>query len=171
VILRASTALPQVRGTNGALLVIRDSTIANTRQGAHSNALVLSATNGVPGLNTPVQATVTRSTIALGTAKQTTAVLGGRISRTAQPRFMPYASVDVSHSSQGDPMATVSSEAANVRGRFGSGKVGNAYKLAAGVVSQVSDRVQLYGEGNYQHFVGGYGMRGWAGNVGLRVSF
>jgi outer membrane autotransporter protein len=109
--------------------------------------------------------------IRLGTAKQTTAVLGGRISRTAQPRFMPYASVDVSHSSQGDPMATVSSEAANVRGRFGSGKVGNAYKLAAGVVSQVSDRVQLYGEGNYQHFVGGYGMRGWAGNVGLRVSF
>jgi hypothetical protein len=31
--------------------------------------------------------------------------------------------------------------------------------------------VQLYGEGYYQHFMGGYGMRGWAGNVGIRVTF
>jgi outer membrane autotransporter protein len=55
--------------------------------------------------------------------------------------------------------------------RFGSGRVGNAYKVAAGAVSQLGEHVQVYGEGTYQHFVGSYGVQGWAGNVGVRVTF
>jgi outer membrane autotransporter protein len=109
--------------------------------------------------------------VQLGTAKQTSATLGGRITRTAQPRFMPYASLDLTHTSNGDPMVDVSSEAFNASDRFGSGRVGNAYRVAAGAVSQLGEHVQVYGEGTYQHFVGSYGMRGWAGNVGIRVSF
>lgn len=109
--------------------------------------------------------------VRLGTAKQTSATLGGRIARTAQPRFMPYASLDLTHTSNGDPNVDVSSEAFNASDRFGSGRVGNSYRVAAGAVSQLGEHVQLYGEGNYQHFVGSYGVRGWAGNVGIRVSF
>ncbi|WP_036113503.1 MULTISPECIES: autotransporter outer membrane beta-barrel domain-containing protein [Luteibacter] len=109
--------------------------------------------------------------IRLGTAKQTSATLGGRVTRTAQPRFMPYASLDLTHTSNGDPGVDVSSEAFHTGDRFGSGRVGNAYRVAAGAVSQLGEHVQVYGEGTYQHFVGSYGMRGWAGNVGVRVSF
>lgn len=109
--------------------------------------------------------------VQLGTAKQTSATLGGRITRTAQPHFMPYASLDLTHTSNGDPMLDVSSETFNASDRFGSGRVGNSYRVAAGAVSQLGEHVQLYGEGTYQHFVGSYGMRGWAGNLGIRVSF
>ena len=109
--------------------------------------------------------------VKLGTAKQTSARLGGRIARTANPVFMPYASLDLTHTSNGDPKADVSSEDWDIAERFGSGRVGNAYRVAAGATSQLGEHVQVYGEGTYQHFVGGHGMRGWAGNVGIRVTF
>ncbi|PTR33847.1 outer membrane autotransporter protein [Luteibacter sp. OK325] len=109
--------------------------------------------------------------VRLGTAKQTSATLGGRIMRTANRVFMPYANLDLTHTSNGDPNADVSSADWDLSQRFGSGRVGNAYKVAAGAVSQLSEHVQVYGEGTYQHFVGSYGMQGWAGNVGIRVTF
>jgi len=109
--------------------------------------------------------------VRLGTAKQTSARVGARVSRMANPKFMPYAGLDLTHTSNGDPSVDVSSMAWNVSDRFGSGRVGNAYRVSAGAVSQLTDHVQVYGEGNYQHFVGSYGMRGWAGNVGVRVTF
>ncbi|HVI53532.1 MAG TPA: autotransporter outer membrane beta-barrel domain-containing protein [Luteibacter sp.] len=109
--------------------------------------------------------------VRLGTAKQTSATLGGRIMRTANPVFMPYANLDLTHTSNGDPNADVSNTDWDVSQRFGSGRVGNAYRVAAGAVSQLGEHVQIYGEGTYQHFVGSYGMQGWAGNVGIRVSF
>ncbi len=109
--------------------------------------------------------------VRLGTAKQTSATIGARVSRSANARLMPYGGVDLTHTSNGDPSAQVSSAAWNVSDRFGSGRVGNAYKVSAGAVSQLTDHVQVYGEGNYQHFTGSYGMRGWAGNLGVRVTF
>jgi outer membrane autotransporter protein len=109
--------------------------------------------------------------VRLGTAKQTSATVGGRITRTANPVFMPYANLDLTHTSNGDPSADVSSADWDLSERFGSGRVGNSYRVAGGAVSQLSDHVQVYGEGTYQHFVGSYGMRGWAGNVGVRVTF
>ena len=109
--------------------------------------------------------------VRLGTAKQTSATVGGRIMRTANPVFMPYANLDLTHTSNGDPSADVSSTDWGLAQRFGSGRVGNAYKVAAGAVSQLGEHVQVYGEGTYQHFVGSYGMQGWAGNVGIRVTF
>jgi outer membrane autotransporter protein len=109
--------------------------------------------------------------VKLGTAKQTSATFGGRISRTANPVFMPYASLDLTHTSNGDPNADVSNADWDVAERFGSGRVGNSYRAAAGAVSQLSENVQVYGEGTYRHFVGSYGMQGWSGNVGIRVTF
>jgi outer membrane autotransporter protein len=109
--------------------------------------------------------------VRLGTAKQTSATVGARLMRTANPVFMPYANLDLTHTSNGDPSADVSSADWGLADRFGSGRVGNAYKVAAGAISQLGEHVQVFGEGKYQHFVGSYGMRGWAGNVGVRVTF
>ncbi|URL60065.1 autotransporter outer membrane beta-barrel domain-containing protein [Luteibacter flocculans] len=109
--------------------------------------------------------------VKLGTAKQTSTRLGARLSRTANPVFMPYVGLDLTHTSNGDPSVDVSSDEWNIEDRFGSGRVGNSYRVAAGAVSQLGEHVQIYGEGTYQHFVGSYGMRGWAGNLGIRVSF
>ncbi|WP_170843695.1 autotransporter outer membrane beta-barrel domain-containing protein [Luteibacter sp. UNCMF331Sha3.1] len=109
--------------------------------------------------------------VRLGTAKQTSARIGAQVSRKTNVRFMPYASLDLTHTSHGDPGVDVSSADWHVAERFGSGRVGNAYRVAAGAVSQLTDHVQVYGQGTYQHFVGSYGMRGWAGNLGVRVTF
>lgn len=109
--------------------------------------------------------------VRLGTAKQTSARIGAQVARTTNVRLMPYASLDLTHTSNGDPAADVSNAEWNVADRFGSGRVGNAYRFAAGAVSQLTDHVQVYGQGTYQHFVGSYGMRGWSGNLGVRVTF
>jgi outer membrane autotransporter protein len=109
--------------------------------------------------------------VKLGTAKQTSARVGGRLSRMANPVFMPYVGLDLTHTSNGDPKVDVSSEAWDIADRFGSGRVGNAYRVSAGAVSQLGQHVQVYGEGTYQHFVGSYGMRGFTGNIGVRVTF
>jgi outer membrane autotransporter protein len=107
----------------------------------------------------------------LGTAKLTSATVGGRITRTANRVFMPYASLDLTHTSGGDPTATISNADWAIAQGFATGRLGNAYSLAAGAVSQLGKHVQIYGQGTYQHSVGGYGVRGWAGNVGVRVTF
>lgn len=109
--------------------------------------------------------------VKLGTASQTSVRVGGRIQRTANTAFMPYGGLDLTHTSNGDATVDVSSEEWNIAERFGSGRIGNAYRVSAGAVSQLGEHVQVYGEGTYQHFVGSYGMRGWAGNIGLRVTF
>lgn len=109
--------------------------------------------------------------VSLGTAKRTTALAGARIARSADARFMPYVGLDLIHSTGGDPTTDVASAEWGVEGRFRSGRVGNGYRVAAGLTSQLTDHVQLYGEGTWRHFVGGYGMQGWAGNVGVRVTF
>ena len=109
--------------------------------------------------------------VRLGTAKQTSVTVGGRISRTANTVFMPYAGIDLTHTSNGDPSVDVSSDEWNVADRFRSGRVGNGFRISAGAVSQLGKRVQIYGEANYRHAVGSYGMRGFAGNVGVRVTF
>lgn len=109
--------------------------------------------------------------VRLGTAKQTSATAGVRVSRAANPLFMPYAGVDLTHTSNGDPSVDVSSEAWDVADRFRSGRVGNSYRVSAGAVSQLGERVQVYGEANYRRAAGSYGMRGFAGNLGIRVTF
>lgn len=109
--------------------------------------------------------------VTLGTAKQTTERLGLQLSWSANPVFAPYGRVDFIHSSNGDPGVDVSSEGWDIGSRFQSGRVGNAVRAAAGLTSQLCNHVQLYGEGTWQHFTGSYGMRGWAGYAGIRVTF
>ncbi|MET0937486.1 MAG: autotransporter outer membrane beta-barrel domain-containing protein, partial [Luteibacter sp.] len=100
--------------------------------------------------------------VRLGTARQTTTRIGAQVSRSVDPVFTPYARVDLSHTNNGQVAADVSSDAWDIASRFASGRVGNTYRAALGATSQLGRHVQLYGEGYYQHFMGGYGMRGWA---------
>lgn len=109
--------------------------------------------------------------VELGTARQGSARIGALVSRFVDPRLMPYARLDLIHTASGDPSVSVRSRAWGVSDRFGTGRLGDAVRVAAGATSQVARHVQLYGEGTYQRFVGGYGLRGWSGNLGVRVTF
>jgi outer membrane autotransporter protein len=109
--------------------------------------------------------------IRLGKATQTTTRVGAMLTRTANVRFMPYARIDLSHAGNGKSNADVSSEAFDIASRFNSGRVGNAWHGSLGAASQLTPHVQIFGEGNYQHFVGTFGMRGWSANAGVRVTF
>jgi outer membrane autotransporter protein len=109
--------------------------------------------------------------VTLGKATQTSTRLGAQLSWSASPVFAPYGRLDLIHTNNGDPGVDVSSEDWDIGSRFKSGRVGNAVRGAVGVTSQLGPHVQLYGEGTYQKFVGSYGMRGWAGYAGVRVSF
>ncbi|MDF3983211.1 autotransporter outer membrane beta-barrel domain-containing protein [Luteibacter sp. PPL554] len=107
----------------------------------------------------------------LGLARQVRTRIGVRVSRTTDSPWSPYARVDLSRSDRGDPSVRIGSDAWGVSDRFGSGRVGSAAELSGGITRQLSPNVQLYGEGTYERFVGGYGMRGWRGHMGVRVTF
>ncbi|MGA7436888.1 MAG: autotransporter outer membrane beta-barrel domain-containing protein, partial [Luteibacter sp.] len=109
--------------------------------------------------------------IRLGNSVQATSRLGIQIGRTANPVFAPYGRLDLIHISNGNPTLQASSEAWNAGDTFQTGNTGNAYRVAAGLTSQLTDHVQLYGEGTWQHFVGSYGLKGWSANAGIRVTF
>jgi outer membrane autotransporter protein len=109
--------------------------------------------------------------IRLGNSVQSTSRLGIQIGRTANPVLAPYGRLDLIHTSNGNPTLSASSEAWNAGDTFQTGNTGNSYRVAAGATSQLTDHVQLYGEGTWQHYVGSYGLKGWSANVGLRVTF
>jgi outer membrane autotransporter protein len=109
--------------------------------------------------------------IRLGNSVQSTSRLGIQIGRTANPVLAPYGRLDLIHTSNGNPTLSASSEAWNAGDTFQTGNTGNSYRVAAGATSQLTDHVQLYGEGTWQHYVGGYGLKGWSANVGVRVTF
>jgi outer membrane autotransporter barrel domain len=109
--------------------------------------------------------------IDLGTSTQITTRLGAQVARVANPVFSPYGRFDLLHTVGGNPALMASSEAWNAGDRFQTGRAGNSVRVAAGLTSQLTDHVQLYGEGNWQQRVGGYGLRGWAANAGVRVTF
>ncbi|WP_170207555.1 autotransporter outer membrane beta-barrel domain-containing protein [Luteibacter pinisoli] len=109
--------------------------------------------------------------IRLGNSVQTTSRLGIQVGRTANPVLAPYGRLDLIHTSNGNPTLSASSEAWNTGDTFQTGNTGNAYRVAAGATSQLTDHVQLYGEGTWQHYVGNYGLKGWSANVGVRVTF
>lgn len=54
---------------------------------------------------------------------------------------------------------------------FDGGRAGADYSLAGGLTTQLSARVQAFGEGSYRHYLGRGGFQGWAGNAGVRVTF
>ncbi|UPG92094.1 autotransporter outer membrane beta-barrel domain-containing protein [Luteibacter aegosomaticola] len=109
--------------------------------------------------------------IRLGNSVQATSRLGIQVGRTANPLFAPYGRLDFIHTSNGNPTLQASSEAWNAGDTFQTGSTGNSYRVAAGVTSQLTDHVQLYGEGTWRHYVGSYGLKGWSGNAGIRITF
>lgn len=109
--------------------------------------------------------------IKLGSARQGSVTIGAMIARQTTRGFLPYARIDLVHTTHGDPWTNVYGRDWNLAERFRSGRTGNAYQVAAGMTAQLHRHVQLYAEGNYRHYLSGYGTRGWGGNVGLRVTF
>lgn len=109
--------------------------------------------------------------VSLGSGTQTSARVGVLVRRAIDEKFIPYVRTDFTYTVSGTPTATLSSEDWNVSNTFGTGRTGHSVLVAAGATSQLTRNVQLYGEGNYQHQLGGYGVRGWSGNIGVRVSF
>lgn len=109
--------------------------------------------------------------VSLGSGTQTSARVGVLVRRAIDEKFIPYVRTDFTYTVSGTPTATLSSEDWNVSNTFGTGRTGHSVLVAAGATSQLARNVQLYGEGNYQHQLGGYGVRGWSGNIGVRVSF
>lgn len=107
----------------------------------------------------------------LGSARQASIVMGAMVARHARQGFLPYARLDLVHTVNGDPWVGVSSKDWNVTDRFRSGRTGNGYQAAAGLMAQLGKRVHVYAEGNYRHSLGSYGVRGWSANAGLRINF
>jgi len=54
---------------------------------------------------------------------------------------------------------------------FDGGRAGADYSLAGGLTTQLSARVQAFGEGSYRHYLGRGGFQGWSGNAGVRITF
>jgi outer membrane autotransporter protein len=109
--------------------------------------------------------------IRVAASTQTTSRLGVRFARIANPVFAPYGRFDVMHTGGGHPTVQASSESWDAGDVFETGRVGNSYRVAAGVTSQLTDHVQVYGQGSLQQALGGYGLRGWAASAGVRVTF
>lgn len=109
--------------------------------------------------------------IHMGSSSQLMSRLGVQIARVANPAFSPYGRLDFVHTNGGNPSLMASSEDWNAGDRFQTGRTGNSYRVAAGLTSQLTDHVQLYGEGNWQHHLGAFGLRGWATSAGVRVTF
>ena len=102
---------------------------------------------------------------------QTTARIGARIVKTDDAKLAPYARVDLMRSVGKRPKITTSSEAWNASQAFDGGRIGTGYRVGAGLSSQLTRNLALYGEGNYQHGIGSSGFSGWSANMGIRVNF
>jgi len=109
--------------------------------------------------------------VALGTVAQTAVRAGVMFTRMSDVKLMPYGRLDLVHTRGGTTTAMVSSDAFGISAPFGTARTGNAVKASAGAVSRLTRHVQLYGEGSYQQHVGSFGLRGYAANLGVRVTF
>jgi len=106
---------------------------------------------------------------ALGDAQQLTTRLGARLRHTTNGQWIPYARVDIVGSTGGRGHAVFDTPGDDMI--FAGGRAGRQLRAGAGLVSNPWANVQLYGEGTWRTAIGSHGFRGWAGNLGIRVSF
>ncbi|MBB3228271.1 outer membrane autotransporter protein [Luteibacter sp. Sphag1AF] len=109
--------------------------------------------------------------VKLGDTSQTSVRAGALLTYSESPKFAPYLRVDLTRTFGGDTQVNVASTQWGVQDQFTSGKAGSGYRVGAGITSKITSRLSLYGEGNYQGQLGGFGARGWSANMGLRYSF
>lgn len=105
----------------------------------------------------------------LGDAQQLTTRLGARLRRTTDGRLTPYARVDVVGSTGGRGHAVFDTPGDDVT--LAGGRAGRQLRVGAGLAANPWANVQLYGEGTWRTAIGNHGFRGWAGNLGVRLSF
>lgn len=102
-------------------------------------------------------------------AQQLTTRLGARLRRTTNGRWIPYARVDAVGSTGGRGHAVFATPGDDMI--LAGGRAGRQLRAGAGLVANPWANVQLYGEGTWRTAIGSHGFRGWAGNLGIRVSF
>jgi outer membrane autotransporter protein len=102
---------------------------------------------------------------------QTTTRLGARLTKTDKATFAPYLRADVIRTVGGRAKVNAASDVWNISENFAGGRVGTSYRLGAGMTSQLTRSLAVYGEADYQHGTSDNGFRGWAGNIGLRWNF
>ncbi|WP_165973482.1 autotransporter outer membrane beta-barrel domain-containing protein [Luteibacter rhizovicinus] len=107
----------------------------------------------------------------LGTASQTVGRVGALLSYGGTSRFVPYARFDLNKTWGGQTDVNVSSTEWKAQQGFFSGKVGTGYRVGAGITSQLTRRLSVYGEGNYEHQFASFGVRAWSLTAGLRFNF
>lgn len=84
-------------------------------------------------------------------------------------KFAPYLRLSA-EVSEGDGVA-LNARAGQVQARFVSGAPGASYGASGGFTVRVGDRLRMYGETTYRHYLGRSGMQGWSTNMGLRMAF
>jgi outer membrane autotransporter protein len=106
---------------------------------------------------------------ALTDAQQLTTRLGARLRRTTNGRLIPYARVDLVGSTGGRGHAVFDTPGDELT--LAGGQAGRQLRMGAGLVANPLANLQLYGEGTWRTAIGSHGFRGWAGNLGVRLSF
>lgn len=81
----------------------------------------------------------------------------------------PFVRLDV-RSTSGRGVIRTSAGSNSAATDFDGGRAGADYTLAGGLTTQLSARVQAFGEGAYRHYLGQGGFQGWSGNLGIRIA-
>lgn len=104
---------------------------------------------------------------------QTTSRLGVRLAKTDNARLAPYVRLDAINTSGGRAKITASDATygTGIRQTFQGGRVGSNYRVGAGLTSQLTRNVALYGEADYLGDLGVHGFSGWSANAGVRINF
>ena len=106
---------------------------------------------------------------ALTDAQQLTTRLGLRLRRITEGRLLPYARMDVVGSTGGRGQAVFGTSGNDLT--LAGGRAGRQLRMGAGLVANPRANLQLYGEGTWRTAIGNHGFRGWAGNLGVRLTF
>lgn len=85
--------------------------------------------------------------------------------------FSPFFNLSISDTVGSGARLSVSSAGGGGASRFTADSPGGSYALTGGAMAQVTDTVQLFGDGSYKRALGGHGFSGWSGQLGVRVSF
>ncbi|KJV30424.1 autotransporter outer membrane beta-barrel domain-containing protein [Luteibacter yeojuensis] len=83
-------------------------------------------------------------------------------------KFTPYARVNV-EASTGRGVA-IKARANDVEAQFVSGAPGASYVTSAGFSVRLGERIRMFGESAYRHYIGRGGFQGWSTNMGLRMT-
>ncbi|MGA7439147.1 MAG: autotransporter outer membrane beta-barrel domain-containing protein [Luteibacter sp.] len=84
--------------------------------------------------------------------------------------FAPFVRLDL-RSTSGDGRVDAGTDSGRTSSRFATGRAGDEYLVSGGMTAQLTDRLQVFGESAYRHYLNRGGFQGWSGTVGARLTF